>query len=124
MRLPRMTTRRWMVAVAVVAFLIAGTIEVPRLWNVRRNYLALAEWYGDRETRLHENTQMRFLLERARRRSAEESASVPSEVEKRIQDRIARMDEMGTYYGQIRAKYERGARYPWLPLEPDPPMPW
>ncbi len=44
MHLPRMTMRRWMVAVAIVAFVIAGTIEVPRLWNVRRNYLALAEF--------------------------------------------------------------------------------
>jgi hypothetical protein len=28
-----------------------------------------------------------------------------------------------TYHSQMRAKYERAARYPWLPVEPDPPEP-
>jgi hypothetical protein len=27
------------------------------------------------------------------------------------------------YFKQLRPKYERGARYPWLPVPPDPPEP-
>jgi len=27
------------------------------------------------------------------------------------------------YYQSLRRKYERAARYPWLPVEPDPPEP-
>jgi hypothetical protein len=27
------------------------------------------------------------------------------------------------YWGALRAKYERAARRPWLPVEPDPPQP-
>ena len=27
------------------------------------------------------------------------------------------------YHGAMRRKYERAARYPWLPVEPDPPEP-
>jgi hypothetical protein len=28
-----------------------------------------------------------------------------------------------TYHAALRRKYERAARYPWLPVEPDPPEP-
>jgi hypothetical protein len=27
------------------------------------------------------------------------------------------------HFGQLRLKYERAARYPWLPVAPDPPKP-
>jgi hypothetical protein len=27
------------------------------------------------------------------------------------------------YHARMRRKYERAARYPWLPVEPDPPEP-
>jgi len=27
------------------------------------------------------------------------------------------------YYAQLRDKYRKAARYPWLPVEPDPPRP-
>ena len=28
-----------------------------------------------------------------------------------------------SYYGMLMAKYDRAARYPWFPVEPDPPEP-
>jgi hypothetical protein len=28
-----------------------------------------------------------------------------------------------TFHAKLRQNYERAARYPWLPFEPDPPMP-
>jgi hypothetical protein len=27
------------------------------------------------------------------------------------------------YHARLRVKYERVARYPWLPIDPDPPSP-
>ena len=30
---------------------------------------------------------------------------------------------MADYWGTLKSKYERAARYPWLRVEPDPPMP-
>jgi hypothetical protein len=30
---------------------------------------------------------------------------------------------MATYHRALKAKYERAVRYPWLPVEPDPPEP-
>ena len=27
------------------------------------------------------------------------------------------------YHGQLKRKYEHAARYPWLPVDPDPPHP-
>lgn len=44
----------------------------------------------------------------------------PAEPEKPI---IAAHYRRSDYYAALQAKYERAARYPWLPVEPDPPMP-
>ena len=30
---------------------------------------------------------------------------------------------LADYHGQLAAKYEKARRRPWLPVEPDPPMP-
>jgi hypothetical protein len=30
---------------------------------------------------------------------------------------------LASYYGSLARKYRRGARHPWLPIEPDPPQP-
>ncbi len=32
-------------------------------------------------------------------------------------------DRLTDYHTHLKLKYERAARYPWLPLEPDPPEP-
>jgi hypothetical protein len=37
--------------------------------------------------------------------------------------RVARGEQMAAYHRKLRAKYERAARYPWLSVEPDPPIP-
>jgi hypothetical protein len=83
MRLPRMTTRRWMVAVAVAAVLSALGGE---LWRRSVAYSALADRYFGR-------------------------AAIWSDTKKIDRD-MALSD-----------RYRRAARYPWLPVEPDPPEP-
>jgi hypothetical protein len=37
--------------------------------------------------------------------------------------RVARGEQMAAYHRNLRIKYERAARYPWLPVEPDAPVP-
>jgi hypothetical protein len=37
--------------------------------------------------------------------------------------RVARGEQMAAYHRALRLKYERAARYPWLPVGPDPPVP-
>ena len=49
MRLPRMTTRRWMVAVVSVSLLLGGIAQVHRLSRWRNHYLQLAGDYAREE---------------------------------------------------------------------------
>lgn len=37
--------------------------------------------------------------------------------------RVARGEQMSAYHRALKIKYERATRYPWLPVEPDPPEP-
>jgi hypothetical protein len=120
MRLPRMTTRRWMLAVAVVAIVIAGLIEVCRLGHLRQVYLAVAREYADEahEIRRGDDGRSDGRMVLIRSIAGERPASLQSREGMVYLDRIARA---AAYCDQLRAKYERAARYPWLPVEPDPP---
>jgi hypothetical protein len=110
-----MTTRRWMIAVVVVAVLFGGIVELPRLWTVRQQYLGIAEKYGYWEKKLNsavglrqEITYYSVKLPRGREQSPV---------------RLAKMKSEASYYAALRAKYERAARLPWLPVAPDPAPP-
>lgn len=134
MRLPRMTTRRWMMAVAVVA-LVISPVQLKRR---RDSFLALARYHASQE-----------VLCGDRRRDAKDSIE-GFDVWLRAGDRIARGDgassilldnsrlkseraslieaaaywERATaFHAQMFRKYSHAARHPWLPLEPDPPSP-
>jgi hypothetical protein len=113
--LPRMTTRRWMVAIAAMAALLGAAIEVPRLWIRRGEYLGLAEKYGYWETRLNGVAAIRQDLDYY-------SMSQPRGPEP-SPERLVRMKELASYYASMRAKYEHAARFPWLPVAPDPARP-
>src|SRR5262245_35750101 len=47
MGLPRMTTRRWMIAVAVAGIGLAARIQIARWGQLREEYQDLAETYGE-----------------------------------------------------------------------------
>ena len=41
-----------------------------------------------------------------------------------ISERVAKHEgTRADYQAALKTKYERAARYPWLPVEPDPPAP-
>ena len=91
MRLPRMTTRRWMVAVAILAVGLEATAALFR----RHHALLQRAAYHEKIERLVTDTAAQVRANAA------------------IRDRHARLKE----------KYWRAARYPWLPVGPDPPEP-
>jgi hypothetical protein len=108
MRLPRMTTRRWMALVAVVA-LAAGGIE----WR-RRQFLSLSKYHDSKIVVL--------------RLPPDFEISNLTWLERDDGDgRVTRLNRQGIaldiWHNKLRIKYQRAARYPWLPVAPDPPEP-
>jgi hypothetical protein len=92
MRLPRMTTRRWMIAVAVVGIVLGVTIE-------RRNRF--------RTIAAHHQAEFKKLVSQGHLFPFPGSG-----------DAVWRPLE---WHESMRLKYEHAARYPWLPVDPDPP---
>jgi 1-acyl-sn-glycerol-3-phosphate acyltransferase len=98
MRLPRMTTRRWMIAVVIGAVLF-GAMEISQR---RKRFRFLSNSY-------HMAAEM-SLIEVGPPAPA---GSPEAEARRRLV----------TYYEQLGRKYERAASRPWLPVAPDPPAP-
>jgi hypothetical protein len=106
MRLPRMTTRRWMVAVAVVA-LVLGAVQLKRR---RDDLLSGAQSHAQVEQKWRQWEA----LERRALQAGEVDAnpSLAAWVARRI-----------SYHRTMARKYRHAARFPWLPVGPDPPSP-
>lgn len=127
MRLPRMTTRRWMVAVAVVASILSAEVT-------RRRWVDFRKRARDNDAA---ETFDRFLL-------AGGSVARPlkdGRAELIRAPRIVRWNGMelerpptpgydaeslrrrAEYHARLKEKYRRAAAFPWLLVEPDPPEP-
>ena len=104
MPLPRMTTRRWMIALAGVALLLVSI----RLWRLSSDFRSRAAWHGVQEARFKDRLEWS-------RRLAHERDFATSSVTYSL-DRIS-------YHAALKGKDERAARRPWLPVPPDPPEP-
>ncbi len=94
MRLPLMTTRRWIVAVAVFALLFAASglgrsLHYQRIANV--HFGMYEQLYAPD---MHDPRPWAI-----------------------------RMQRRATYHLGLYIKYREAARFPWLPVEPDPPEP-
>lgn len=114
MRLPRMTTRRWMIAVAAVAILIQ---------IVRLSATSYDRWQSAYSHQLFADT-MRTNVDAIRRWIARSSSQgAPSAAIAEEKAALARDQEWAEYCAGLATKYRRAARYPWLPVEPDPPPP-
>jgi len=96
MRLPRVrfTTRTTMVVVAIVAILLGAA----RLRGLSVTYWHRAEFY---------------------RLAGQMHDHGPDSVEAREQ-----IPKIHAYFDMMQAKYTRASRYPWLPVAPDPTIPW
>jgi hypothetical protein len=133
MRPPRMTTRRWMIAVAVVALVLAGGIATRRWGYLRtaRYYLALADACA-----LQQQNFLRMADESAR--AAAEARDQAKVIERQGNKREAAastsmadgLDQQATWLRAMAAREvaERkrllhAATRPWEALGPDPAMP-
>jgi hypothetical protein len=96
MRLPRMTTRRWMIAVSVVGLVMGGIVGGVRLKRRHDYYLSRAQ---------HHNTMVEIYIRKG------------------VETLDPRYQRLLFYHGTVARKYWHAASYPWLPVEPDPPMP-
>ncbi len=112
---PRMTTRRWMLAIAILAIILSASIEIPRLLILRGQYLALSAHYRSMEARYDRAIEDRQEITRYavwQPRGPEPSPA-----------RLDQMKRFASYYSSLRAKYEHAARVPWQPIGADPAPP-
>jgi hypothetical protein len=139
MRLPGMTTRRWMIAVAVVAVII-GAETTRRRWVAYHQQAAAYAKLEEVAQRLaggkeEEVARLNQLVEKLRQ-EAESVRNDPVALKNRegmIETWKSRVmfqsldaehsRREATYYGNLKDKYRRAASYPWLPVEADPPAP-
>ena len=120
MRSPRMTTRRWMVAVAVVGLIMGGIVGHERLKRRRGLLLNLARAHFLREMACHQEANLYHALEQnLRGATGYESVYRRNYRKRRKENAIQRT----RYHRSLVSKYRRAARYPWLPVESDPPEP-
>jgi hypothetical protein len=114
----RFTIRWMMVVVAIVAIGLFGSIEYLRLSRVARMHRFRARVHF--ASSLNHSRVSRSFLEQA------EPPPVGSGNSEAIPGlrRVAALEgALAGHYSRLTAKYERAARYPWLPVAPDPPEP-
>jgi hypothetical protein len=109
---PRFTVRRLMIAVAIVAIFLGVW-----LWAERRRARldALASWH-DRQV---------VCVFKGYIGPDDEIIWEPTSRPLKMGDPPVslRQQRISTWHRQFAQKYWRAARYPWLPVEPDPPEP-
>jgi hypothetical protein len=112
----RFTVRRMMVTVASVALVIGGSIEYSRLKRLSTRYAYSAHIFGLQETTCRADGRLSHgeWLDVSRRR-------FKLGLGQSLKPEWCR--KLTPHYESLRLKYERAARYPWLPVSPDPPMP-
>ena len=108
----RFTVRRLMIVVAVAAGLTAAWVGLARLRLLSSDYRAWAEQHAGIEEVL-------------RRIVSSDGANTPVDVSPGPGLRSRRFTAwaVAEHEAALRRKYERAVRYPWLPVEPDPPAP-
>jgi hypothetical protein len=119
MRLPRMTTRRWMAAVGVIGLVMGGIAGGMRLRRRHDYFLFQAGYFSAMEIACQERKVIfvrhieypYYLLEGTERERS------------RLHKAIARQDQLIPYYAAMARKYRHATHHPWLPVQPDPPPP-
>jgi hypothetical protein len=114
MRLARMTTRRWMIAVAVVAVALGAELTRRR----SREFRELARYHAGEGGFYLGHAR---LWDRARGGGCMELHAGASAEDYALAARWAR--RCAAHESELSRKYERAAWLPWLPVEPDPPSP-
>lgn len=115
MPFPRMTTRRWMIAVVLVALLLGGTITARRCIILRQDYLQRAAYHDDLKGRLFNHPdsptywEFRWRDQRAGLKGAYPWPDGPPFV-----------SAIAEYHDRMAMKWRYAADHPWVEVEPDP----
>jgi hypothetical protein len=117
MRVPRvrLTVRRMLLAVAIVAIMLGMVRMTARLWSDHLLYAERAEYHA--RFRRHVLQSPESILYWEQRWSGQregKKASYP------WPDGPPFVPAIMEYHDRMRAKWERASRLPWLPIEPDP----
>jgi hypothetical protein len=94
----RFSIRTLMGIVAIIGLFMATTVMVKRSNEFRARARDLAYYAGMMDLDAYE--------------SREQMGDLP---------RAAHSEQVAACYRELKLKYERAARYPWLPVDPDPP---
>jgi hypothetical protein len=130
MRLPRLrfTVRRLMLSVALAGLAMGGSGWGYRMWWLSgvhaRTALFHKSWVGRYRTREAVILQAIGKIEKvvAEHSAAEPVLVAPPHIARHRED-AADYARKAHYRAALVRKYERAARFPWLPVEPDPPEP-
>jgi hypothetical protein len=126
MRLPRMTTRRWMVAILIVGLTLGGIVGGVRLKRRRDYFLVRLEYHALMEqTAVDLERSVRERLADMEREDVEGGVRIlrlggSTDSVRRDIERVTRGIE---HHSAMARKYHRAARHPWIAVEPDPPEP-
>jgi Tfp pilus assembly protein FimT len=112
----RFTLRRLLIVIALLAVLIAAGLEGARATRRAREYRQIAVAHAAfRDLSLGEAEAYRYVyIHKAPADSRAGTDLLRSEAKERA---------LARHYEALSAKYRRAARFPWLPVEPDPPQP-
>ena len=122
MRLPRVRLRTLMFAVAVAALGLAISFEVSRLRELRRRYQIYARHHAlRRASEQQEWTSRLAALRKLKGVRIPHLVETQEEYSRWLDERAGYHEARIRYHERLRLRYERAARYPWLPVPPDPP---
>ncbi len=122
MRLLRMTTRRWMVTVAVIGVMSGGVVGGVRLKRRHDGFQARARFYIQYESSWKKMEGIACAhLQGLEEQSA--AAEPRPDLVADWKENIKECRRWAVYNAGMARKYRHAARFPWLPVEPDPPLP-
>jgi hypothetical protein len=125
MRLPRMSIRRWMVAVAVVATLLFTLVNGARMHRKRSFCLrqAAAAALTEANWKAEQERYASLIASVERQRKADGPTEVLEKVARTLRAELSSMTPKAEYYARARQHWEHAAVHPWLPIKPSPPAP-
>jgi hypothetical protein len=128
MRWLAMSTRRWLIVVALSALVMGGFAYVRRLGDLRVIYRAQAAQFARQEawSKLSEEGA-RGLADGYEAAARDEDAGAKKPMFRAAADamrkEVARSSAQAGYFAAMKTKYERASEQPWRFLPPDPPLP-
>jgi hypothetical protein len=129
MRLPRMTTRRWMILVAVVGVALAARVWQNRSVAWRAYCREMGQYHANFEEICR--SQAEGLSRSAAKHTESAEDMTRPEKDRRIARYCAKLARRGAshngiwkdFHGRMKAKWQLAANSLWMNAEPDPPAP-